>query len=212
MDRWKNFARDLGHLMRRAEISASALGGPARATGTSYDDDLDPISPAVRDWDKVLPILVAAQKALGETEVDLYSWRRRWDELNGDVRRFRDWSGGGNAQKSDRALKRDILPVRWSDASEQANPASDDGIGVDGFALLQALESLPTSTWRYDWEDPQTRHLGPMAQDWYAKFGLGNDNTTIATVDMAGVLITAIQALTQKIHRLEQEISHLKNK
>ncbi|WP_160144369.1 tail fiber domain-containing protein [Parafrankia sp. Ea1.12] len=150
---------------------------------------------------------------MGDTEVDLYSWRRRWDELDGDVRRFRDWGGGdGGGVKSDRTLKRDVLPVRWSNASEQANPTLDDGSGLDGFALLQALESLPTSTWRYDWEDPQIRHLGPMAQDWYEKFGLGNDNTTIATVDVAGVLITAIQALTQKVHRLEREVSRLKNK
>lgn len=216
MYRWKKFARDFELLMQRAEISIPTLDAPPSTTNSRSEENLDS-SLLVRDWAKIHPLLEAAQRALGHTEVDLRSWRRRWDEVNGDVQRFRYWGGssgggGGSGETSDRALKRDVRPTTWTNDSEQVKPSLEDGNGVNGFALLKALENLPTSTWRYDWEDPQIRHLGPMAQDWYETFGLGNDNTTIAPVDVAGVLITAIQALTQKIHSLEQEVSHLKRK
>src|SRR5262249_24529273 len=39
------------------------------------------------------------------------------------------------------------------------------------------------------------RHMGPMAQDFRAAFGLGEDDTTISVVDEQGVALAAIQGL-----------------
>ncbi|HZD14903.1 MAG TPA: hypothetical protein VE196_07200, partial [Pseudonocardiaceae bacterium] len=55
----------------------------------------------------------------------------------------------------------------------------------------------------------RVRHLGPMAQDWHAAFGLGKGNTTIPMVDAHGVLVVAIQALHRQVGELRAEIDQL---
>jgi hypothetical protein len=59
------------------------------------------------------------------------------------------------------------------------------------------VDKLPISTWRYKGDAPQ--HLGPMAQDFAAAFGLGEDDRHIATIDMAGVSLASIQALNGRM-------------
>ena len=55
------------------------------------------------------------------------------------------------------------------------------------------------------------RHIGPMAQDFYAAFGVGGDDTSISTVDADGVSLAAIQGLYQMIQEKDQRISQLEN-
>ncbi|HSH17385.1 MAG TPA: tail fiber domain-containing protein [Verrucomicrobiae bacterium] len=95
---------------------------------------------------------------------------------------------------SDRNAKQDFAPV---------NPRQ----------ILDQVARLPISHWRYK-EDPGTRHIGPMAQDFHAAFKVGTDDKHIAPLDEAGVALVAIQGLNQKLEqRLEQkeaEITELK--
>lgn len=55
-----------------------------------------------------------------------------------------------------------------------------------------------------------------MAQDFYAAFGLGQGETTIATVDADGVAFATIQALNEKLENknyvLENEVTNLKER
>ena len=52
-----------------------------------------------------------------------------------------------------------------------------------------------------------TEHLGPMAQDFHAAFGLnGADDKHIATVDEGGVALAAIQGLNQKVEAQQAEL------
>jgi len=81
---------------------------------------------------------------------------------------------------SDRNRKTDFAPVNARD-------------------LLAKLAALPVQTWRYTNEVSELRHLGPMAQDFRAAFGLGDDDRTIAIVDEGGVALAAIQGLNQKV-------------
>jgi hypothetical protein len=67
-------------------------------------------------------------------------------------------------------------------------------------ALLDALTSLPLSKWRYKSDPPEVLHIGPMAQDFKATFGVGADDRHIFQIDAEGVSFAAIQALA---HRLE---------
>lgn len=76
---------------------------------------------------------------------------------------------------------------------------------VDGVAVLAALVDLPVSTWNYIGDDPGTRHMGPMAQDFYAAFGLGADETHLAPLDVNGVTLAALQAQNRQIEALEAE-------
>jgi hypothetical protein len=80
---------------------------------------------------------------------------------------------------------------------------------VNGFEVMAKLSALPVATWRYRWEPAGVRHLGPMAQDWHAAFGLGKGNTTIQMVDAHGVLVVAIQALHRQVGELRAEIDQL---
>ncbi|MGW2547982.1 tail fiber domain-containing protein [Kitasatospora sp. NPDC001574] len=70
--------------------------------------------------------------------------------------------------------------------------------------ILALLDELPVSEWRYDW-DPDTLHIGPMAQDWRAAFGYGRRETTIDVVDSQGVLIAAVQELSRRLRHLEEQ-------
>ncbi|MGI5291143.1 tail fiber domain-containing protein [Nonomuraea polychroma] len=80
---------------------------------------------------------------------------------------------------------------------------------VNGAEILDKVASLPISTWRYAWEPEHVRHLGPMAQDWKATFGFGEEETVIPFVDANGVAMVSIQALHRRIIELEQVISSM---
>lgn len=80
---------------------------------------------------------------------------------------------------------------------------------VDGFEVLEKVAALPISTWNYKADPPTVRHLGPMAQDFMAAFGLGDDDTVINMVDANGVVMVAIQALHRKVKALEAEVARL---
>ena len=83
---------------------------------------------------------------------------------------------------------------------------------VDPHQVLDAVAAMPVSSWYYDAEGPNTRHLGPMAQDFHAAFGLGASDKRIDFVDANGVLLAAVQALHQDVQRLEAENARLTRK
>ncbi|MGR6924278.1 tail fiber domain-containing protein [[Actinomadura] parvosata] len=83
----------------------------------------------------------------------------------------------------------------------------DSATPVNGYEILDKVASLPISTWRYAWEPEHIRHLGPMAQDWKATFGFGEEDTIIPFIDANGVAMVSIQALHRRIIELEQVIS-----
>ena len=102
-------------------------------------------------------------------------------------------SGNQKILMSDGANETSGVWTNSSDRNLKANFAP-----VDGQAVLAQIASLPLSSWNYKSDDPAIRHIGPMAQDFYTAFNVGNDNTHIGTVDTAGVALAAIQALDQE--------------
>jgi hypothetical protein len=92
--------------------------------------------------------------------------------------------------KSDRNLKKNIAPA-------------------DTDAILRKVSELPISTWTYLDEPSAVRHLGPMAQDFRASFGLGNDERTYHSIDAHGVALAAIQALERVVKQQEERIEKL---
>ena len=76
-------------------------------------------------------------------------------------------------------------------------------------AILAEVASLPMTTWSYNTEQG-VRHIGPIAQDFYAAFKVGEDNKHIAEVDEGGVALAAIQGLNQKLEEKDSEIETLK--
>ncbi|MFI9741645.1 tail fiber domain-containing protein [Streptomyces sp. NPDC052494] len=81
---------------------------------------------------------------------------------------------------------------------------------VNGYQVLEQVVRLPVSTWRYHWDPPHVRHLGPMAQDWWKAFGVGENDRTICCTDANGVAIVAIQALHRELAELRGEVAALR--
>lgn len=79
---------------------------------------------------------------------------------------------------------------------------------IDSAVVLEKVAGLPITTWSYK-DAPGIRHIGPMAQDFYAAFGFGKDERHIAAVDADGVALAAIQALKRENEELRRRIERL---
>jgi hypothetical protein len=83
---------------------------------------------------------------------------------------------------------------------------------VDGETILGKLTRLPIKQWSYKAQDPHIEHVGPMAEDFYEVFGLGEDTMTISTIDPSGIALAAIQQLKKENDELRLEVEQLKRK
>jgi hypothetical protein len=97
---------------------------------------------------------------------------------------YLSYPGGIWTNASDRNLKTGFTPI-------------------DEQAVLNKVAAMPIQQWKYKLEPDGKKHIGPMAQDFYAAFGLGDDDKHIGTIDESGVALAAIQGLNQK---LEEEL------
>ncbi|MCH7877760.1 MAG: tail fiber domain-containing protein [candidate division Zixibacteria bacterium] len=101
---------------------------------------------------------------------------------------------------SDSALKRNIREVDYQE-------------------VLEKVVALPISQWSYEAQDESIEHIGPMAQDFYRLFGLGEDDKHINTLDPDGVALAAIKALYEenkglngRLEKLEELVKKLSEK
>jgi hypothetical protein len=96
----------------------------------------------------------------------------------------------------------------WQNASDRDLKANFSP--VNGPLLLTHLNNIPMLTWNYRTDDRSVRHLGPMAQDFYAAFGLdGRDDKHISTVDEGGVALAAVQQLYRMVLKGNAEVANL---
>lgn len=98
-------------------------------------------------------------------------------------------------------------PVCFSDRALKTNFAT-----IDPGDMLERLRDLPIATWNYTADDPAIRHIGPMAQDFTALFGVGADDRHIHPLDGQGVALAAIQGLATEIERLREENGRLRER
>lgn len=103
--------------------------------------------------------------------------------------------------------------VGWSCVSDRN--AKENFVPVTGKEVLARLVAMPLYSWNFKGADPALRMLGPTAQDFYAAFGLGKDDKTIASGNADGVALAAIQGLNAKLEHLpegkDEEIDVLKS-
>jgi hypothetical protein len=81
---------------------------------------------------------------------------------------------------------------------------------IDHQAVLDRVVALPIQSWRYKNEPDTISHIGPMAQDFKASFGVGVNDKQIFPLDEGGVSLAAIQALHQKLGELVQAQAKLR--
>ncbi len=169
----------------------------------------------------VIGSLMVAESDSGQTPAELMEIESPND--NGARIRFDDgnnWNAGGGAGNS-------FVILEASDAAEFVlNSAGDLTIlgtltensdvnakenfsRVDAQQVLAKVLDLPVTTWNYRDNSDEIRHLGPMAQDFYAAFGLGGTDQGIAPRNLAGVALVAIQGLNEELVKKDSQISDL---
>jgi hypothetical protein len=81
----------------------------------------------------------------------------------------------------------------WTCSSDRN--LKENWTGVNNKEVLAALSQIPIAEWNM--KGSTVTHIGPAAQDFYAAFGVGEDDTHINTVDAQGVALAAVQGLYQ---------------
>lgn len=85
--------------------------------------------------------------------------------------------------------------------------AKENFTRCDPQSVLAQVAALPVTEWNYKGDAMEQKHIGPMAQDFHAAFGLnGQDDTHISSIDESGVALAAIQGLNQKIEEKTETI------
>ena len=71
---------------------------------------------------------------------------------------------------------------------------------------MDKVSNLPVSAWVFK-SDPEKNHVGPMAQDFHAAFGLnGDDDKHINLTDIAGVSLAAIKELSNEMREKDAQL------
>jgi hypothetical protein len=113
-------------------------------------------------------------------------------------------SNGGNMDVSGTISAEEILVTSDRDAKTAVQE-------IKGEDILDKLKTLPVSLWSYK-SSPDQRHIGPMAQDFHAAFGLGDSDKRISMVDAAGVALAAVKALNDRLQEKETRIAELEKR
>ncbi len=96
----------------------------------------------------------------------------------------------------------------WTNASDRK--IKDNITQLNKQEILDKVNQLEVSRWHYKADEQPVTHIGPFAKEFYQAFGTGDDYT-ISTIDPSGVALVAIQALSEKLEKLEAENASLKD-
>jgi hypothetical protein len=97
----------------------------------------------------------------------------------------------------------------WASASDRN--LKTDVARIDDAAVLDKVAALPIERWSYK-SERGVRHVGPMAQDFYAAFKVGEDDKHITSIDEDGVALAAIKALHARVRSLDAENAQLRTR
>jgi trimeric autotransporter adhesin len=122
---------------------------------------------------------------------DHFAWFRDGVHHDGT---FHPGAGGTESMRLDASGN---LSIRGAFGSLSDRTMKTDFTAVNSQEVLEQIIALPIQNWRYK-HDQGTRHIGPVAQDFYAAFAVRTDDKHIATVDADGVAFAAIQGLYRK--------------
>ncbi len=129
---------------------------------------------------------------------------------NGGVRFRVSTSANGNTPGAGGNVGCDLTVAVPSWTCASSRDVKENFEAVDGAAVLSSLRRLPLATFNYIDDASRTRHLGPVAEDFYEAFGLGDSDKSINAQNMAGVSLAAAKALEARTAQLEAEAEALK--
>ena len=85
-------------------------------------------------------------------------------------------------------------------------------VDLDGRDVLAKLDTVPILQWTAKDVENATPHIGPMAQDFFAAFALGDSDKLLNSGDVGGVALAAIQSLHAITSDQEERIAALEAK
>ena len=80
---------------------------------------------------------------------------------------------------------------------------------IDGEDVLRRLRGVPVTTWNYKSQNRVIRHIGPMAQDFFEAFSVGESERLINSIDIDGVSIAGIRALDERTTKHQLRVEQL---
>jgi Chaperone of endosialidase len=89
----------------------------------------------------------------------------------------------------------------WTNASDRNK--KENFQRLDGNAILKKVSRLPLTRWNYKGQSEQ--HIGPVAQDFYRIFQVGENDKTISTIDPSGIALIGVQELYKKWKTAEKK-------
>jgi hypothetical protein len=120
-------------------------------------------------------------------------------------------SSGGYWLYSDSGLSAGVTLApgggSWTTVSDRN--MKENFFTVDGDDVLRRLRSVPVTTWNYKAQGAAIRHMGAMAQDFRAAFGLDVNDKGINSVDMDGVVLAGVKALDARTESQQDRIEVL---
>ena len=117
--------------------------------------------------------------------------------------RFTSGSGGTNQM------------VSWAPGGSSWTFSSDKNlkenfVEIDPKEVLERISNVSITEWNF--KGYSQRHIGPVAQDFYALFPLGGSDTMIDSGDLQGVSLAAIQGLHEIVQEKDAKISSLEER
>lgn len=104
---------------------------------------------------------------------------------------------------SARTMGVSIAPGSGSWASVSDVSKKENFADVKDEELLKKIQELRITSWSYKSQSKYVRHIGPMAQDFYKAFYLGESKKMITGVDIDGVILCGIKAINNRVGLLE---------
>jgi hypothetical protein len=118
------------------------------------------------------------------------------------------WSGIDGSGNRTAGVSLNAGSSAWSSSCDRN--LKENFAPVDTKGILEKVAAIPIQTWNYKAQADSIRHIGPVAQDIYAAFGVGEDDRHITTVDADGIALAAIQALDERNRQQQKEIAELR--
>jgi hypothetical protein len=140
-----------------------------------------------------------------------FVWADAWgtDFASTAIDQFSVRAGGGTRIFSDSAATVGVQLApggnSWSAISDRA--LKENFTHVDTCEILHKLSLIPITFWNLKSQDPSIQHIGPMAQDIHAAFGLGESERYISSSDADGIALAAIQGLYEIVQEKDAEIA-----
>jgi hypothetical protein len=101
----------------------------------------------------------------------------------------------------------------WTNGSSRS--FKDRFTSLNGEEILEKIEKMELKGWYY--KETEEYHIGPFAEDFYDAFGCGDNNNKedlghyLASSDVAGVSLVAVQELIKEIESLKKLYEEQKN-